>query len=132
MLKQKYTERTGMGPDERQNRIMKMTIGKKLILGFVGLALAPGIAALANLSMLLVNIRRKIGLVDYKPLLFHLFKIAVAAIIGGAVSYLILDYFGSYSGYAGVFTTMYHLAMGVGAGLGVFGIIGFLLRIFRR
>ena len=38
MLKRKYTERTGMGPDERQDRIMKMTIGKKLILGFVGLA----------------------------------------------------------------------------------------------
>jgi len=121
-------------------KISAMAVGVNVIvslllmkpLGLVGLALAPGVAALANFSMLAFNIRRKIGLPDYSSLIMHIAKTAIAACAGGVVSYLILQNFGMYSDYAGVFTTIYQLAVGVGAGLGVFGGLGLVMGLFRR
>jgi len=101
-------------------------------LGFVGLALAPGIAALANLLMLTFNIRRKIGKPEYGLLIAHILKTAAAATAGGAVSYMLLLRFDVYSSYNGVMATMYHLAVGLGAGIAVFGVIGFALGVFGR
>ena len=69
---------------------------------------------------------------DYSSLIMHIAKTAIAACVGGAVSYLILQNFGMYSDYAGVFTTIYQLAVGVGAGLGVFGGLGLVMGLFRR
>jgi putative peptidoglycan lipid II flippase len=101
-------------------------------LGFVGLALAPGIAALANFLILSYIIRKKVGHPGYSSLIMHLAKTALAASAGALVIYLVLNYFNTYSGYAGVMTTVYQIAISFTGGIIVFGGIGFLLGIFGK
>ncbi|MCP4582010.1 MAG: murein biosynthesis integral membrane protein MurJ [candidate division Zixibacteria bacterium] len=112
------------------NVILMLLLMKPL--GFIGLALAPGIAALANFLMLTYNIRKKVGRPRYSYFIIHMMKTLVASSAGASVIYLILNYFDLYSGYAGVMTTAYHLAVGFIAGVAVFGVIGYGLGIFRK
>ncbi len=100
-------------------------------LGFVGLALAPGIAALFNLSMLTVNIKKKIGQPDYRSLLIHFLKTIIAAGLGSVVMYLILKYFNDYSSYVGVLHNIFNLAVGFIAGGGIFVLIGSIFHLFK-
>ena len=101
-------------------------------LGFAGLALAPGIAALLNFALLSFNIRRKVAHPDYLSLFLHFIKVIIASALGAAAIYLVLNYFGDYGIYNGVFSTMYHLAAAFIAGLALFGGVGYILRIFKR
>lgn len=101
-------------------------------LGFVGLALAPGIAALFNLSMLTVNIKKKIGQPDYHSLFIHFIKTVIAAGAGSFIIYLVLSSLDVYSIYYGVFSTIYHLALAFVAGGIVFGIIGLIIGIIKK
>jgi putative peptidoglycan lipid II flippase len=101
-------------------------------MGFAGLALAPGIAALANFLMLTHTIRKKVGRPGYKSLVWHMVKTAIAALAGAAVIYIILSYFDVYSGYAGIFATAIRLAIGFIGGLLVFGVLGLGFGIFKR
>lgn len=100
-------------------------------MGFAGLALAPGIAALANFSMLAFTIKRKVGLPDYSGLFRHFIKLLLAAVFGAAAIYLILNHFGDYGKYAGVFTAMYHLGLAFGVGITIFAAIGWALGVLK-
>ncbi len=101
-------------------------------MGFAGLALAPGIAALANFLMLTHTIRKKVGRPGYKSLVWHMVKTAIAALAGAVVIYLILNYFDVYTGYAGILATAIRLAISFACGLSVFGVLGLGLGIFKR
>ena len=101
-------------------------------LGFAGLALAPGIAALANLSMLGFTIRRKVGHPGYGSLLKHLLKLLISAAAGSIAIYFILNHFGDYAKFAGAFNALYHLGLAFGTGLGIFAIIGLALGVLKR
>jgi len=101
-------------------------------LKFVGLALAPGIAAVVNLLLLSYSIVRKIGLPDYRALARSFVGVALASLAGGSVTFLILSHFQAYVQYAGVFPTMFRLVLGLGAGLGAFAIVALPLGVFRK
>lgn len=100
-------------------------------LGFVGLALAPGIAAFLNLLMLMFNIRKKVGQPDYYSLLIHFVKTGVAAGAGSVLIYLLLNYFNNYGSYTGVLDTIFSLVVGFVAGGGIFILICYAFRLFR-
>lgn len=112
------------------NIIMMLILMQRL--GFIGLALAPGIAALFNFSALAFSIRRKVGSPEYSDLFSHFIKVLVAGALGAVVIYLILNYFGDYLIYAGVFETIYHLGVAFVAGVVVFGGVGLVLGVFKR
>jgi putative peptidoglycan lipid II flippase len=100
--------------------------------GFVGLALAPGIAALANFSLLAMQIIKKIGSPDYKGLLFHIFKIALAAAPGCLAAYLILHNSGLDVGFQGAYLTALYLVLaGLAAAL-ISGVAAFGLGLFKK
>jgi putative peptidoglycan lipid II flippase len=112
------------------NIILMLLLMKPL--GFAGLALAPGLAALANFSMLAFTIRRKVGLADFSSLLIHFVKVLIAVIPAGLIVYFVLDHYGDFVGYAGVFATAYHLGLALVVSTAVFGGIGYLLGILKR
>ena len=101
-------------------------------LGFVGLALAPGIAALANFSLLATRIIKKIGRPDYQALLFHVLKIALAAAPGCLAAYFILYNFGLYAVYRGVYLTAMYLVLAGGAAAAISGAIALGLGLFKK
>ncbi len=101
-------------------------------LGFVGLALSPGIAALFNFSVLSFSIRKRIDRPDYSSLLVHFIKVLIAGVLGAGTIYLVLNYFGDYGVYNGVVYTLYHLGVAFVGGVIVFGGIGYLLGVFGR
>jgi len=121
-------------------KISILTVGINIILslllmkplGFAGLALAPGISAAANFAMLAFSIRQKIGHPDYGSLIGHFLKITLAAAAGSIAAFIIINKFGDFAGYAGVFKTLYHLGIALGAGVSVFAILGYALGIFKR
>jgi len=101
-------------------------------LGFVGLALAPALAAQFNLGLLNFLIIRKIGRPDYPALTAHAAKCLAAALAGSAALYLILNEAGAYSGYKGISAAMQSLAPATAAFLLIYVGIGYLLKIFLR
>jgi putative peptidoglycan lipid II flippase len=121
-------------------RISMITVGINIIislllmkpLGFVGLALAPGISAAANFTMLTFNIRKKIGHPDYSQLYGVFAKATLAAGVGSAITYIILRYFRNYEYYGGLIHTIPQLAIAFITGIAIFAGLGYLLGIFRR
>jgi putative peptidoglycan lipid II flippase len=101
-------------------------------LGFVGLALAPGISAAANFAMLTFTIRRKIGRPDYSQLYGIFLKTTIAGGAGCIVTYLLLRYFHAYESYSGLIHTTPRIAIAFIAGIGIFAGLGMLLGIFKR
>ena len=101
-------------------------------LGFVGLALAPALAAQFNLGLLNFLIIRKIGRPDYPALTAHAAKCLAASLAGSAALYLILNEAGAYSGYKGISAAMQSLAPATAAFLLIYVGIGYLLKIFLR
>jgi len=101
-------------------------------LGFVGLALSPGIAALFNFTMLALNVRSKIGSPEYAGLFKHLVKVGLAAVAGAAVTYIILNSYDLFSSYLGVFETLYRLGIGCGAGVFVYLLLGYIFEILKK
>ncbi len=113
-----------------------VNIGASLLLmrplGFVGLALAPALAALFNLSVLNYLIGRKIGPPDYTALTAHVVKCLAASLTAAAAFYLILLNAGAYSTYHGAIPTIRILISAGAAFLLIYGGIGYVLKIFRR
>ena len=101
-------------------------------LSFVGLALAPGIAALANFSMLAFRIIKKIGRPGYKALAFHILKTAAAAGAGCTAAYFILNNYGFYEFYHGVLKTLIYLALAGGTAAVIAGILALALGLFKK
>ncbi len=101
-------------------------------LGFVGLALAPGLAALFNFGMLSLTIRSKVQRPDYMSLFGHFVKVLIASALGAGTIYHVLNYFGDYGAYNGVIHTLYHLGVAFAGGMIVFVGIALVLGIFKR
>jgi putative peptidoglycan lipid II flippase len=101
-------------------------------LGFVGLALAPGISAMANFGMLAFSIRKKIGRPDYRSLFWHFLKVTAAGVIGSAITYLILRHYQAYDSYVGVLKTIPRLGAALVCGIVIFAGLAFAMGLFRK
>ena len=92
-----------------------------------GLALATSLSALINLVGLVYYLRKRLGRIQGRRILFSFLRISFVSLIMGAVTYKIIGQI-NFLADPGTFTRLLVLAQAVFGGLGVYFFVSYLMR----
>ena len=99
------------------------------ILGFEGLAIGTSVAALVNVTVLLVAFRVLAGGLRVGPLTWHLVRVLVAATACGLIAALVHTELASALGVAGLAARASAVGGGIAAGAAIYVVVGKVLRL---